>query len=69
MTSSRIIGQLAMSRGFNACIATMHGVHAQIVTAKILRQHFAELHIVIDQQDIFHGNGHNQRKPCAALRL
>ena len=50
-------------------VAAMHGVNAKIVAVEVLRQHFAELHIVVDQQNVFHRNGHNQRKPCARLCL
>src|SRR6185312_2517536 len=62
-------GPLATSRSFHARIAAMHSVDPQIITAEVLRQHFAKLHIVVDQQDGFHRNGHTQPKPCAPLRL
>jgi len=47
-------GPGAGARGFEAGVAAMDGVDAEVVAGEVLGEHGAELYVVVDEEDVFH---------------
>lgn len=48
-------GPGAGARGFEAVVAAMDGVDAEVVAGEVFGEHGAELDVVVDEENIFHG--------------
>ena len=48
-------GPGAGARGFEAGVAAVDGVDAEVVAGEVLGEHVAELDVVVNEEDVFHG--------------